>query len=116
MANAHCPAASETEAPLSPPFQLVDTQSVVVVTLDYRVNAFGFLGSEHLRDRDGSTGNVSGRHHAHRLLCNPSDDPRGPNIAAGCAVTRSALAVWNAGSATSDAVDTKEHVSFGLSV
>jgi carboxylesterase type B len=36
---------------------LVETQRVTVVTLDYRVNAFGFLGSRHPRDVDGSTGN-----------------------------------------------------------
>ena len=36
---------------------LVESQGVVVVSLDYRVNAFGFLGSQHLRDADGSTGN-----------------------------------------------------------
>jgi carboxylesterase type B len=36
---------------------LVESQGVTVVTVDYRVNAFGFLGSQHLRDADGSTGN-----------------------------------------------------------
>jgi para-nitrobenzyl esterase len=37
---------------------LVESQGVVVVTVDYRLNAFGFLGSERLRDAaaGGSTG------------------------------------------------------------
>eukprot|EP00755_Sulcionema_specki_P010509 Sspe_Gene.46667::Locus_23393_Transcript_1_1_Confidence_1.000_Length_1369::g.46667::m.46667 len=30
---------------------------VVVVTINYRLNVFGFLGSDQLRAKDGSTGN-----------------------------------------------------------
>jgi carboxylesterase type B len=33
------------------------TGEIVVITVNYRLNAFGWLGSDFLRGNDGSTGN-----------------------------------------------------------